>query len=128
MTSSSDMTSSNELAKINIDDSNSNETSTNPNSTARADIIRSSTGLPNLVPVLISPRSDERVTIVIGINYLVSRTTDTQVEEELNFEFYNTQTMESSPYLLETTRIPPDPGEFPRNSKNGQPDEITINI
>ena len=43
--------------------------------------------------------------------------------------------MESSPYdtnsgynILETTTILPDPGEFPRNSKNGQPDEITINI
>ena len=48
--------------------------------------------------------------------YLVSNTTDTQVEEELNFGNYNTQSMESSPYdtntaynLLETTKIPPDP-------------------
>ena len=58
---------------------------------------------------------------------LVSRTNYTQVDKELNFELYNTQSMESSPYdtntgynLLKTTRIHPDPGEFPRNSKNGQ--------
>ena len=47
-------------------------------------------------------------------NYLVSRRTDNQVKEELNFELYNTQSMESSPYdnntgsnQLETTSIPP---------------------